>query len=167
VVEDGTGLANANTYAEKPFLTAYASDRGVTIADGDIEKFAYLAMDWLAQYDTHWIGEPATETQALAWPRKGAFFRGKPLADDAVPMRVQLIQAALVMAQAQGVVLMPDLDFSNRDAFVIAETTGPLSTQWAEGVAQVVGAPPILRTVETLLDGLLVSSGNKLRTYRV
>jgi len=72
VVENGTGLSNANTYIDIAFADAYHRLRdSATWADqGDHEKVAALIR--ATQYlDQSWafVGEIEVLTQALAWPR--------------------------------------------------------------------------------------------------
>lgn len=163
VVEDGTGLANANGYAELTFLAAYATERGVTVTDVAVK--AIVAMDYLSQYDDLWIGEPATETQALAWPRRGAIYRGRELPADEVPVIVQNIQAALVVAQQLGADIMPNVIPPTRDELVIEKTIGPLTTKWADPTKVGIGDAPLLRTVDAYLSGLLRAT-TAFRSYR-
>ena len=74
IVDDGTGLANANSLASVAEFNAYCSDRGIDISkfatDTDKENALVLGADYLktVYYDS-WIGEKLKETQALPFPR--------------------------------------------------------------------------------------------------
>lgn len=72
VVEDGTGLTNAESYVSTTELSAYATKwglKGFSNVTGDNEvilRKATRAIDLMYGF----IGEPLTSTQALQWPRK-------------------------------------------------------------------------------------------------
>lgn len=68
IVEDGTGLANANSYAETADAIAYFADRGevLDIQDSDM----ILGTEFLdVTYGSSYKGNIMTETQALLFPR--------------------------------------------------------------------------------------------------
>lgn len=72
-VEDGTGLANANSYVSQADADTYFANRANTVwaaADNDAKAAALIQA---TQYlDTRYAfkGERLTTTQALAWPRQ-------------------------------------------------------------------------------------------------
>ena len=93
-VEDGTGLTNSNSYASVAEATAYYDvDRTATFwADlTDEQKEEYL--QWATRIldaKVKWRGVKRTETQALAWPRTGAYDReGYAIASTVVPKPVK------------------------------------------------------------------------------
>lgn len=73
VVEDGTGLTDANSYVEVDYADEYHSDRGNTAWTGtDAVKQSALvkATDYIEQaYAGRWIGDALTDDQSLSWPR--------------------------------------------------------------------------------------------------
>ena len=73
VVEDGTGLANANSYVSVADATTYHSIRGNGDAWSNIDDQAsalIIATDYMEQvYRLRWAGMRVTATQALSWPR--------------------------------------------------------------------------------------------------
>lgn len=70
IVEDGSIVANANSYVSVADLTTYGTDRGVTISAANPEDLLIEAMDYIEALD--FIGLQYTEDQALSWPRSGA-----------------------------------------------------------------------------------------------
>lgn len=77
VVEDGTGLATANSYVSLVDSETYFDDRGDTVwaAALDADKEAALIRATQAideQGNTRWKGTKSSATQALAWPRTDA-----------------------------------------------------------------------------------------------
>lgn len=75
IVEDGTGLSNANSLCDVVFANAYFTDRAVTAWTGtDVIKQANLikATDFIVtRFDPFFKGERLQATQALSFPRLG------------------------------------------------------------------------------------------------
>lgn len=102
--EDGTGLANANSFVPLAFIQDYFADRpnaAVTASsDAELQSRAIIASEWLtgwpATIDAQWRDEPLQATQALAFPRTGM---------DTVPRPVMLAVCQLVGMQSDGVLL--------------------------------------------------------------
>lgn len=75
-VEDGTGLAAANSFATVAEFVAFNADRGnSTLAEADtdqIEAALVKGADYMEQkFRLLWTGARATVTQRLSWPRRG------------------------------------------------------------------------------------------------
>lgn len=92
VVENGTGLSNANSYASVATANAYATLRGLTAWTGtDAVKESALvrATDYLeATYRNDWQGNRVSATQALSWPRANVMVDNFVVDDDIVPIPV-------------------------------------------------------------------------------
>lgn len=95
VVEDGSGLANANSYASHAGYVAYWTERGAVPAEAQavIEAALIKATDYLGIRFT-WKGIRSTSSQALDWPRLCAY--GMPTAEypcgvplEGVPLEVE------------------------------------------------------------------------------
>lgn len=95
VVEDGTGLDDANSYASYAGYVAYWTDRGAvpTALQADIEAALVKATDYLG-IRFRWKGSKLTSEQALDWPRACVY--GEPTFDEpggsvieGVPVEVQ------------------------------------------------------------------------------
>ncbi|AGN30439.1 hypothetical protein SXAG_00158 [Synechococcus phage S-CBS4] len=93
VVEDGSGLSGANSYATAAQADTYASDRGLSAWTGDTatkEAALIRATDYLeATYREAWLGYRATKTQALSWPRTNVEVDLYPIPADEVPVAVR------------------------------------------------------------------------------
>ncbi len=104
IVEDGSGLADANSYVDPAGAAAQSwldsrlnASVWTTASAPDREKAVRMAT---ASLDSTWEfkGRPTTDTQALSWPRYGAWVDGRYLPDDALPKN--LVTATLEMALA-------------------------------------------------------------------
>lgn len=75
IVEDGTGLANAEAYISAVNASAYHAARGnaawaALATDALREQYLRLAVDYMQQaYRIRWAGSRTTTVQALDWPR--------------------------------------------------------------------------------------------------
>lgn len=109
VVEDGTGLASANTLASRAELIEFGALRGATIPD-DATSDVHLihAMDALALYD--FVGAPVNADQGTPFPRI-AYVNGYPedgllFPSDEVPAPVKRAQLLLALASFKGTPLL-------------------------------------------------------------
>jgi hypothetical protein len=148
VVEDGTGLTNADAYASIATVDAYATARGLsTWAGNDTVKEAAIreATIYLdASYS--WKGAIESEDQALAWPREGVTDKerrevtGLPqrVIDACCELAVMKISAALVT--------------SRTEAELSSLTAGSVSMTYVHGNR--VGEAERFAWVDRLLTGL-------------
>lgn len=160
IVEDGTGRADAESYATVAQADEYHQKRGNAGWAGETagrEAALRRASEYLdGAYRTRWLGKGSTPTQALAWPRAYARSGAGYLPSDAVPLAVvrACCEAALRELQNPGS-LAPDLYPGER---VVSETVGPLEVEYADGGGSDAGAPPVLVAVDRILAPVLRST---------
>ena len=94
IVEDGTGVAGANSYVTEAELTTYATDRGVTLT-GSPDVLIIQAMDYVEVQS--FKGEKASETQALEWPRTGVYIDGVLIDSDAIPDQLKALEMRVAL----------------------------------------------------------------------
>lgn len=163
IVEDGTGLPEAESYVSVNDADAYHDARGNVAWTGDeAAKEAALrrATEYLdGLYRTRWLGQAATLAQGLCWPRAYARIPGGYLPSDALPKALarSCCEVALREIQAPGG-LTPDIYPGER---VTSEVVGPLEVDYAEG-----GSPtdvlPVIVAVERIMAPLLRSAAGSL-----
>ena len=96
VVEDGTGLSNANSYVSVADLRDYFAvvpDAAAfhTLTDDVLSQYVVWATRTLDQ-KTFWQGYRATDTQILEWPRKYVTDKyGNTVASNIVPLQVKAV----------------------------------------------------------------------------
>lgn len=134
VVEDGTGLANADSYvsvAEADLLmsaTSYNAD-WAALTTGEKEDLLKAATRYLdASY--RWYGKAKTNTQALGWPRtKNYNLQGQLIPAGTVPSD---LKKATVLAT--GAVAMAGLD-----TVEAVGTAGPVKSWSGDGLSITYG----------------------------
>lgn len=151
VVEDGTGLPNANSYVSEADADAYATDRGHTDwVDSAEDKEAALirataAID--AIYGYKFSGWRVNgRDQALEWPRTGAYDREENVVvDDSVPVEVEhaTVEAAIRELASPGS-MMPDLE---RGGDIRRLKAGSVEVEYAATAAAT--------TTRQIIDGIL------------
>lgn len=133
IVEDGTGLAGAESFISVAGADAYLTSRGSdwsSMSTTEKEQALRRATDYMEQmYRERWAGQRVTTTQALSWPRY--FVPIKDASDgysywpsDAVPTLVANACAALALKAAAGD-LAPDVGRLKRRTKV-----GPLEVEY-------------------------------------
>lgn len=156
IVEDGTGLPDANSYCDLDEIRSYAADRGVALSSDDaiIIAFAIKATDYLESYAELFVGKPANLTQSLSWPRKWVMQdQSNPLPDDVIPQKLKDAESQLCIEQNNGVNLFPTTDPATTGGFVVREKIDVIETQYSERIS--ITGLPIMPAVDSLLQFLL------------
>lgn len=161
-VEDGTGLANADSLVSLADVKAYAISRGKVLpaADADVEVLIRAANDYLRIYESKFKGRRSTNTQALSFPRDfiTLFWRdpGTDLPTNVIPP--QAIQAVCqLVLESLSFPLLPSSD----GKVTVEENVGQIKSTY-----QIYSSLPIYPSVEAILLPLLTSPGI-LSTLRV
>jgi len=133
IVEDGTGVANANTYVDLAYLQNYADNRGLTLPTSDTDKEIFLlrAMDYLEGRRDEFQGSKAVVDQSLQWPRVDVSIDCVELAVDTIPEELKRAQCQLVVEQQSRTKLYPTPRTSSVEGLVTQKTVGPLTKKFA------------------------------------
>jgi len=164
--EDGTGLADANSYVALAFADQYFLDRAVTTwtgADAVKQSALVRATDYVeTRYGDKFVGCKFSETQALFFPTNGGLtdpMTGDPIPD---PMPVKLLKAICEYAvRALTAQLAPDptTDATGQRVQAKTETVGPISesTTYMTGGTVYTFVP--YPAADILLRGLIRNTG--------
>ena len=187
IVEDGTGLANANSFETAANIRAYATLRGVVLAADDgagdvqVDVMAIKAMDFIEHYRAQFLGWRFKSTQALSFPRQGVplepdetvyaneWVNGyenilmsgsgfRPVAP--LPYELLTAQSELVMQIKAGIDLLPT---RVSGSFVKRRKVGPIEREFSE-IVGIYTIPPMPK-VDALLSVLIRPAG-PMRAYR-
>jgi len=150
VVETGAGLTNSNSYVTEAEVTAYASDRGVTLTE-TVSVLIYKAMDYLQTLD--YIGTKYSEEQALLWPRDGVYIDGYYIERSTIPQELKNGQMLLCMSIDAGVDPMTSLTRATKK-----EKLDTLEVEYMDNAA----TRTLITSVDNTLKKLLASGNNGL-----
>lgn len=118
ILEDGTGLATANSYGSVAEADTYFADRPTqnttwaAKSTAEKEEALILATSYLdAEYGADWIGRKQSLEQALDWPREDAVTRDGFSVSSSVPTRLKraTFEAAFLSAPVGTVTLLPTI----------------------------------------------------------
>lgn len=166
IVEDGTGITNANTYGTAAGARSYASARGVTLSASDavVEPMLVNAMDYLNSLT--FVGKVVTDGQSLSWPRTCVFYSsGAAYPANTIPSALVDAQYQLVIEQFNGIDILPSTDWKSQGGFVIEDKVDVLTTKFSEKIGTT--SRPLMPKVDALLSGLIGASSGRLRTVRI
>ena len=168
IVEDGSIVADANSYIAYDYALAYHSLRGnsawAAASDAD-QQYAIIratqAVDSI--YKGKWKGTPTEYgTQELEWPRSGVTVGSTSIDDDVIPVAIKkaVCEAALRELASPGS-MTPDLDRGGEIKRVKADV---VEVEYMDGANST--------TTFTAIDGLLAdlvtgTSASNIDSYEV
>jgi len=134
-VEDGTVVANANSYTTVAATQAFATARGLLLptgtgADAAIEKLLITAMDYIEGLRAEFQGRKTDKDNPLQWPREGVWVDSFEVEEDEIPTcLVQAQQRLACYAYANDGVLSA----TSEGRVVVEETVvGATTTRYAD-----------------------------------
>lgn len=165
IIEDGSIVSGADSYATVAELRAYAAKRGVTLPaeDSDCEALLIKAMDYLQSYEDRFKGSRVQATQPVSWPRVDVCVYGFYIAADAIPQALIDAQVSLAI-EAQSLDLQPTVDPTSQKGAVTEETVDVITVKYAEPA--VARSTPSFAKADALLAPLLKSGGSQIRVIR-
>lgn len=169
VVEDGTGVSNANSYTSVEFADAYFAERDnevwAAIADdADKQKYLILATDYIELvFGRRFIGEMVLTTQGLSWPRRYA----APYLYTSIPLNLQKACAEYAVRAVNGPLLPdPSVDANNFASVVTKKVIGPIEKEFSvmgSGRQRLIRSYPV---PDALLASLLAAGTGGTRVTR-
>ncbi len=168
VVEDGSGVTGANSYASVEFADAYFGDRGNAVWDAiadltDKEKYLIQATDYIeAVYARRFMGEMVATDQALSWPR----YYADPHLYTSIPLRLQKATCEYALRAIDGPLLPdPKIDPTGFSSVVTKKVVGPIEKEFT--VMGSSGRPMLVRpypAADALMAWLLAigTGGNRV-----
>lgn len=157
LVEDGTGLADAESYISVTDADTYHGNRGntlwATMNVTERENCLRRATEYMVGfYGERWKGEKKLGTQALDWPRYNVWLDARTpvlVSDTTIPRAVVNACAELAFRAASG----PLVDDQTRG--ILEEAVGPIKIKYDEHSPQQARYPH----VTLILSSYLRSSG--------
>lgn len=146
IVENGSIVANANSYVSEAELTTYATDRGITLT-GTANQLLITAMDYIEQQN--FKGNKLTKDQSLQWPRYNVWIDGFPVDDDEIPTLLKESQMEAALAVDSG-----NSPTSTVEQTVKREKLDVMEVEYMDGSTSV----PFNRALEAKLTKLINGS---------
>jgi hypothetical protein len=161
VIEDGSGVAGANSYISVSDAQAYATARGLSVTI--TEALLIKACDYIESLRAEFQGAKSDPDNALQWPRVGVQVDGFDIDTDEIPDILPKAQAQLA-CDAYTRDLMPT---SDGRAVTSESVAGAVSVTYSDGGD--TAPQPQLTAARALLAPLLdnASGGGYLQTVRV
>lgn len=165
IVEDGSIVPNANSYAALSTVKTYAALRGVVLSNDDavLEPMVIKAMDYIESNRANFQGNKVSELQELQFPRSMVYVDGVLIPETTIPKCLIYALCQAVMEVANDVDLLP----TTTEPAIRKEVVGPIETEYAVSLGS-GGFSPELRKIDSLLKPVLnTSSGFGLSTLRI
>lgn len=161
VVEDGTGVAGANSFVTAEELIAYAALRGVAIELNEVDRLNAEAMDFI-EAQCYWGNQVFPD--GLPFPRFG-MVEGDELLNYVftIPKAIKKAQSQLVLDAKRGIKL--NTSASNDEAVLKSEKIGPIEESYFAPPSNVPTLPIAMAALAFYLCENEPFKG--IRTYRV
>lgn len=152
VVEDGSIVAGANSYATLDEIRAHAQERGIILpADNvSLEVLAIKAMDYIEAQEAQFQGYRVSDTQPLSWPRTDVVLHGHVFPVNTIPSELVRAQSVLAAVINTGVDMLPTRTKPAKKSVRI----GPIATEYALNLG--AATAPVVSAVDALLAPLFI-----------
>lgn len=130
IVEDGSGVTDANSYCSLAEVRSFADNRGLSlpVVDDDVEIAMLSAMDFIESKRDQFQGVKTDSAQALQFPRVRLRIDGYPVDDNVIPTCLKFAQCRATFEVADGLDLQPIID----GMFITKDVVGPLETEFEQ-----------------------------------
>ena len=159
IVEDGSIVANANSYVTTAEFTQYCADRNITISGtyGDESELLILAMDYFEQQPFR--GIKFIETQPLQFPRSDLFIDGYLSNSSQIPELVKVAQITIAIS-----IMVGNDPLSTVDRAVKKEKVDVLEIEYMDNAS----ISTVIRSIGNAMRKLVTSGsmGNNIATIR-
>lgn len=149
IVEDGSIIANANSYISIADTRTYALARGTTLSavDADVEELIIKAMDYVESLG--FKGIKFTQDQALQFPRANVYVDGYLISTDEIPSDLIKGLNEVILSINNGEDPLADIARVQSSVKV-----GSLEVEYAPG-----SSTTLVRKISAALRKLLTSAG--------
>lgn len=161
-VEDGSVVADANSYVDLAYIRAFSLERGTdhsATPDDALAAGLINAMDLLESKAEDFSGERKSDLQELEWPRVGYFRSGASIDSTVIPNAVKKCQAQLAL-ESLSANLQPNKTASDKGQVLSESVAGTVSKSYAQttvasGIGQFPKAMNFLKPVLKNVPGKL------------
>lgn len=129
IVEDGSGVSDANTYIDLDYIHTFAENMGLALPSTDEEVKSLILQAMVFMENQKYQGMKSNASQALKWPRSLVRADGYDLPNNVIPEDIKRAQAQSAFLISEEVELMPTV---SAGAIVTEETVGPITTKYSD-----------------------------------
>lgn len=177
-VEDGTGIAAADSYISLADADLYVQDHyggghaWLDFTDDQREGFLRRAAQYLdSHYFKRWKGIRTTTTQALEWPRSLALYLERPrvgieyatnlyIEEDEIPTKLKEAQVEAAILLSESKKLQPVL--AGGESNIKKKKVGPIEVEYDTRASANLSGRSVFVIVDELLHGLVLPGGRLL-----
>lgn len=158
IVEDGSKVADANSYVTLADARSYATLRGETLPadDAELESLLIKAMDFIEAQRSRYQGDKTHSDQALQFPRTGVYLDSILVGSSTIPRELRYAQMALAV-EAQTSDLMPSRLPSDKGPVTQESVEGAVSVSYANTGR--LNSVPAFAKADALLAPLMKRNG--------
>lgn len=153
IIENGTIVAGAESFATAAELVAYAANFGRVIPADTPSQEALLRRAALQMDALNWKGRAVNRDQALVWPRFNVCRNGWVLPSNTIPAQIKAGQMALATEIHADDLSPPE----QRLGAISREKVGPLETEYSTA-SPIISKAAAVRQSYAQFSGLLQSS---------
>ena len=164
IVEDGTGVLNANTYLSLADIQAWAALRGVDGASFT-EPMVIKAMDFIERFRDRYAGSTTVAGQRLSFPRYQIWYEGDYISPVLIHPRLKDALAQLVVYVSQGIELEP-ISAGGETKFLVRQKLGPIEREYSEAAFLASNLTPAFYTVSSLLAPFMKRGSGQMAVSR-
>ena len=169
IVEDGTGLSNADSYISLVDARAFALNYGYSLPvdDSDANVSLRKGAQYVDLFEGSFSGQRLVDTQSLAWPRANAYkCAGRDqiyLPSDSVPLEIQYAQVIAANFYGLGLDVRANDDGLNVNS---KEVVGAVKVSYFDN-GKTGKSTEITEATDMLSNFMCVGSMFTLQTVRV
>ena len=158
IVEDGSNVANANSYVSVSDLESFAALRGYTLPATTAEKEVLLikGSDYTESFRAKYQGQKTYSDQSLQWPREPVIIDGYQIGSTSIPsdLKNAQMQAAIEVSLSGG-----DIQ-PNTGKNIKKEKVDVIEVEYQDGGGALYA--PTYPKVDTYIDPLIKAGGGLL-----
>lgn len=160
VIEDGSIVAGADSFATAAELVTYAANYGRTIPSETAAQESLLRRAALQMSAMSWKGGLVDELQSLSWPRYDVYRDNWLVPSDSIPAQIKAGQMALAAEIHADDLAPPDL----KVGAIESEKVGPISSTYAKAAAYI--ARPAATRQSYAQFGPFLEASNQVKLVR-
>jgi hypothetical protein len=144
IVENGTGVANANSYVSVADFVSWADGRGIVYpAIPELEQKILRSMDFIESL--HFVGQKHEETQSLQWPRDYVLIDGYSVESNEIPKEVKVAVYESVKLEIEN-----DSKMTPSERETVSETIGDISVTYANSSGMKRETPALTKALRKI-----------------